>query len=223
MTVLSMSGQDLNAALQQFLAAIDRLLARNPAISTPFRELLPRSPFRITAPTALQPSLPVENAWLPCLAVARQDRDTVIVEIAQLLDVLTPSLRWRQNPNYRQAPPDDRFLANYGYAEICGAFGLIPASALKLGVLLLGSDTCYPPHQHPAEEIYLPLHPAFWQRGAAEVAAESWQERDPGSVIHHPPLMPHATRTGRGVLAAIYLWRGDLATDARLQGREIQG
>ncbi|MET1028094.1 MAG: dimethylsulfonioproprionate lyase family protein [Dongiaceae bacterium] len=222
MAALSMSGQALNAALQQFLAAIDRLLARNPAASAPFRPLLPRDRIGLTASIEIEPSLPVQNFWLPALSTAKQDRDGVIVEIAQTLEVLTPSLRWRQNPNYRQAPPDARFLANYGYAEICGELGLIPTPDLKLGVLVLGPDTCYPAHQHPAEEIYLPLHAAFWQRGDEEVAAKSWQTRPAGAVIHHPSQMPHATRTGDSVLAAIYLWRGELATNARLQRREIR-
>jgi hypothetical protein len=82
---------------------------------------------------------------------------------------------------------------------------------LRLGLLLLGPDTLYPPHHHPAEEIYLPLSPGHWWR-----AGEDWREQPAGAVIHHPPMCGHATESGRAPLAAIYLWRGEIVTAARI-------
>jgi hypothetical protein len=35
-------------------------------------------------------------------------------------------------------------------------------------------------------------------------------------VIHHAPNVHHATRAGTSALLAIYLWRGELATHAKL-------
>jgi hypothetical protein len=35
-------------------------------------------------------------------------------------------------------------------------------------------------------------------------------------VIHHAPNVRHATRAGTAALLAIYLWRGELATHAKL-------
>jgi hypothetical protein len=70
----------------------------------------------------------------------------------------------------------------------------------------------YPAHRHPAEEIYLTLQPAFWQHGDSG----PWLRQSSGAVIHHPSMLAHAMRTDTEALVALYLWRGDLATPARL-------
>jgi hypothetical protein len=135
--------------------------------------------------------------------------------LARTLAELAPALAWIQNPNYRRAPPSEGFLANYGYAVIAGPESPVPALArhadLALGILLLGPHTEYPAHQHPAEEVYIPLGAAQWR-----IATGKWEWRPPGAAIHHPPNIVHATRTGDAPLAALYLWTGDLATNARL-------
>jgi quercetin dioxygenase-like cupin family protein len=118
---------------------------------------------------------------------------------------------WRQNPNYRANPPSAGFLDNYGYLECVGPEAPVPTDNLRLGLLLLGPATLYPPHQHPAEEIYLPLGPGRWWR-----AGDSWRELTAGAVIHHPPLCGHATESGAEALAAIYLWRGAIARAAEI-------
>jgi len=88
-------------------------------------------------------------------------------------------------------------------------------AAFAAGLLMLGSSTLYARHNHPAEEIYLPLAgTALWQRGDAP-----WRPVPPGRPIHHPPDLPHATRTGGAPLLALYFWRGEIGTRARLGGR----
>jgi hypothetical protein len=53
---------------------------------------------------------------------------------------------------------------------------------------------------------------AEWQQGDA-----GWQERTPGTVIHHASEEPHAMRSGAQPLLALYLWRSnDLNQKARL-------
>jgi hypothetical protein len=118
---------------------------------------------------------------------------------------------WRQNPNYRAHPPSGDFLDNYGYLECAGPEAPVRVSGLRLGLLLLGPGTLYPAHQHPAEEIYLPLGPGRWWR-----AGDDWREQPAGAVIHHPPMCPHATESGGAPLAAIYLWRGQIAPAAEI-------
>jgi quercetin dioxygenase-like cupin family protein len=145
--------------------------------------------------------------------------------LAGHLRALGPSLRWTQNPNYRRRPPDPAFLENYGYAAIAGpaadghseaARPLVAADALAVGVLLLGPATHYPAHHHPASEIYCIVSgDAEWRRGDAP-----WRRKPPGAVVHHAPNLSHATRAGVEPLLAIYLWRGDLATHARLFGED---
>jgi hypothetical protein len=128
------------------------------------------------------------------------------------LAALGPSLRWVQNPNYVAAPPSSDFLENYGYAVLAGPGGLMASEELALGLLMLGPGIHYPTHRHPAVEIYVPAAgEAEWQKGE-----EPWRREPPGAVIRHESMMPHATRTLAEPLLAAYLWRGDLATHARI-------
>jgi len=134
------------------------------------------------------------------------------------LETLGPWLSWAQNPNYQRVPPDPSFLDNYGYAVIAGPVDGPPALAvdprLAVGVLLLGPRAHYPLHAHPAIEIYYTLTAgAEWWRGDGP-----WRQEPAGAVVHHAPNVRHATRAGASPLLAIYLWRGDLATHARLTG-----
>lgn len=221
MVAESMSRPAAIAALQELRTAIDRLLAQNPAAAAPFRDLL--SGIALDAVSGAEMSedkaseaLPVLRFWRDCIAGSQAGWNAAVSQAAASLVALTSLLHWQQNPNYRRNPPDEGFLAHYGYTEICGPKGLLSPSGLRFGVLLLGPDTCYPAHRHPAEEIYLPLQAALWQGGEADIAAGQWHERPAGSFIHHPPMMPHATRTTDRALAAFYLWRGEVTINARL-------
>ena len=154
--------------------------------------------------------LPVLRDWDRALAGAP-------IAIRPLLAALGPALIWTRNPNYR-GRPNPRFLANYGYGVSLGpaerrARPLVDDASASMGLLMLGPDVAYPRHRHPAEEIYSPLSgTAWWQRGDAP-----WRRVQPGTAIHHPPGLPHATRTGGDPLVALYLWRGEIATPARLE------
>ncbi len=154
--------------------------------------------------------LPVLRDWDRALAASP-------VPLRSLLAVLGPALAWTRNPNYR-GRPNPRFLANYGYGVILGppdrrARPLIDDASASMGLLMLGPDIEYPRHHHPAEEIYIPLAgTAWWRRGDGP-----WHRVPPGTAIHHPSGMPHATRTGGEPLVALYLWRGEIGTHARLE------
>jgi hypothetical protein len=78
---------------------------------------------------------------------------------------------------------------------------------------LLGPDTLYTSHAHGAAEPYLVLAgTATWQRDR-----DFCEERAPGTAIHHPRRLPHATLTRAEPLLAPYLWWGaDLRDPARL-------
>jgi hypothetical protein len=158
------------------------------------------------------PSLPVLKRLPEALTVARE----AVPDLAEPLHGMLPALRWTQNPNYRRRPPSSDFLARYGYAQFAGPVdvpSLMTSERLALGVLMLGPGTVYPAHAHPAEEIYLPLTPARWQRGE-----ESWRERRAGDLVHHPSGLVHATEAGKLPLLALYLWLGDLGTAAKILG-----
>ena len=104
------------------------------------------------------------------------------------------------------------FLENSGSAVLAGPGGLVPSEALALGILLLGPGTHYPSHNHPAVEIYVVLSgEAEWQKGR-----EAWRREPPGTVIRHDSMVTHAARALAEPLLAAYVWRGDLATHARI-------
>lgn len=158
--------------------------------------------------------LTVSRVW----ATSLQAANGIPRALVTALETLGPRLSWAQNPNYRRLPPDPSFLDNYGYAVIAGPTEGPPALAadprLAVGVLLLGPHAHYPLHSHPAIEIYYPLTAgAEWWCGDGP-----WRPEPAGAVIHHAPNVRHATRAGASALLAIYLWRGDLATHARLTG-----
>jgi hypothetical protein len=141
------------------------------------------------------------NAALPETALAAR--------IAQA----APLFRWRQNPNYTTDSMGSAFMANYGYVEFAGPKdALFRAADIRVGLLLLGPGLHYPLHAHPAEEIYYPLtESGLWRRGD-----ESWRAVPAGQAIHHTPMMPHETKATDGTLLALYCWRGDTVTEARL-------
>jgi hypothetical protein len=158
------------------------------------------------------PSLPVLKRLPEALTAARE----AVPDLAEPLHKMLPALRWTQNPNYRRRPPSSDFLARYGYAQFAGPPdlpSLRTSERLALGVLMLGPGTVYPAHAHPAEELYLPLTPARWQRGE-----ENWRERRAGDLVHHPSGLVHATEAGKLPLLALYLWLGDLGTAAKIHG-----
>ena len=155
-----------------------------------------------------QPSTLQVLGWLAdaCAAGPPETR-----EVLDRLLALSPRLAWAQT--YTAADIGGSFLDRYGWTELIGRRGPVASDRIAAGFLLLGPDTEYPAHSHDAEEIYLPLSGvAAWQRGT-----EAWRERRPNAPIHHPSGMPHAMRTAREPLLALYLWRGgDLTEKSRL-------
>lgn len=139
--------------------------------------------------------------------------------LADTLGPLLPLVHWGQSPGYVADPPNATFLAGYAHATLLGSgYGrpvtAEPAARVAVGLLLLGPHVHYPPHEHPADEVYVPLAPARWSDQTLNNAV-----RPPGDVLHHPPGHPHAMRTGDTPLLALYVWRGDIATPARIHAR----
>lgn len=210
-------------ALQRFLTAFGDALTAAAATAGPATAGAVREFVTLTRSIDAAADRPDAGASLGRVEVCRfLDRALELASraappaLVSALAVLAPSLSWTQNPNYRRRPPEAAFLDNYGYAVIVGPAGgphaLAADPRLALGVLLLGPHTHYPLHAHPAVEVYYTLtSDGEWWRGDGP-----WRCEPPGSAIHHPPNVRHATRAGDTPLLALYLWRGDLATPARL-------
>jgi Dimethlysulfonioproprionate lyase len=199
--------------LGALLAACSLLLAGDPA-AAPFAAALATIDPERALPDAPPASLPVLRWWDDCLA---ETPPAALGQVARALGSLRPSLAFTQNPNYVASPPSPTFLERYGYAVLAGPpsgpAALVPHPALAFGVLLLGPETRYPTHVHPAAELYLPLGRAHWSAGGRPLV-----ERPAGVPIVHVPNEPHATRTAGTPLAALYVWLGELETAAQILG-----
>lgn len=137
--------------------------------------------------------------------------------LAEGLACINDLLQWTHTDTYVAAPPHEHFLERYAHATILGsnratAVVVDASCTAAVGVLLLGPDNQYPHHQHPADEVYVPLTHAEWSSGTAE----SYLDRQPGTVLHHEPLQPHAVQTHGSSLLTLYLWTGDTTTSAWL-------
>lgn len=99
------------------------------------------------------------------------------------------------------------FVDELAVGALVGPGAPRPAEALALGLFVQGPHTVYPPHAHPAEEVYAVLtgEPAF-QSGAGA----PFTPRPAGSIVRHPGDVAHAIETGESPLLAVYAWRGDI-------------
>jgi len=123
---------------------------------------------------------------------------------ARLADI-AHRLDWREAE--REMPKS--FVGRYCFAIIVGPDGMIKDDRFNFGTYLQARDTFYPSHRHEAVELYLPLSgTAHWQRGD-----EAFQPVRPGTLIHHPTYLPHATATLADPLLAIWSWTGNLSFD----------
>lgn len=134
--------------------------------------------------------------------------------LARALAALLPAIHVTRSKSYLAKPPSNDFSENYGYGVICGPGGgpptLIQDTHIAFGLMFLGPKTHYPLHHHPADELYYTVTgPSFWRAGEAD-----WTQRGIDEIIHHPPWMPHATLSAERPLVLLYIWEGDLDTDA---------
>jgi Dimethlysulfonioproprionate lyase len=152
-------------------------------------------------------ALPVLR-WLPQALEHSPDFSTPLLAA---LGRCAPLMAWKQT--YTALQVNAEFLDNYGWSALIGPGGPLNSDRIACGFLLLGPDTHYPRHRHPAEEIYVLLSgTAAWQQGE-----QGWQQRAAGSLIEHHSEQPHSMRTGPAPMLAMYLWRGSgLRTDSRL-------
>jgi hypothetical protein len=129
------------------------------------------------------------------------------------LSALAPHLRWTQTASYVRDPPSAAFLDRYAHATLAGPPDGRPSSRdvagqAAVGVVMLGPAVEYPPHRHPAEEIYLPLGPAGWVHDHHR----DYRTEPAGCLLHHTPWQAHGMLTGDQPLLALYVWTGDVTT-----------
>lgn len=183
---------DARPISQAHAAQLRRLAARLP----PVREV---QPSRVPIQTACEAELGSFGDEAP---------------LARALVELLPAIHITRSASYLANPPSSDFGANYGYGIICGPDGgpptLIQDAEVAFGLMFLGPRTHYPLHHHPADELYYTVTgPSFWRAGNAD-----WVRRGIDEIIHHPSWLPHATLSAERPLVLLYIWEGDLNTDA---------
>jgi quercetin dioxygenase-like cupin family protein len=203
------------ASLQQMLREILEILATAASRDAipPARLALVRQHLqRIDQPeyTAVIQRRPVQS--LPVCRYLQGLLDVAEPRLGGALGQLLLGLCWVQNPNYTAGQMPRGFLENYGYSELIGGRGLVQDEAFALGLLLLGPHTLYPPHHHPADEIYYTVagQATWWQRDGP------WIARYDGSLVDHPSGVVHAMRTADTPVLLLYCWWGEVGVAARL-------
>jgi gentisate 1,2-dioxygenase len=92
---------------------------------------------------------------------------------------------------------------NIAFAEIVGPAAPFRSDSVCLGLTLIGPETLYPAHRHPAIELYYVVAGiATWTLVGVS------QDNPPGTFILHPSQAIHAMRTHAEPLLAIYSWSG---------------
>jgi len=113
--------------------------------------------------------------------------------------------RWTEF--YRETPWSQPFLGSFATGECIGSVGRFESNAITLGLFVLGPDTLYPAHAHPAEEFYIVVAgEAEFQKGAKSEFVNKRKD----DAIFHASDVSHAIRTTSQPMLAVYGWRGQL-------------
>ena len=188
--------QELLSATAEYLRTFEPLAEFADAFGTTARALHP------------QPNDTVPFVQPPDGPAFVRSQEPVQISLLAALWAAKAELIWRKNPTYI----DVEFLHRYAYTELLGPFGLIHHGSVSAGLLYLAPQTFYPPHAHPAEEVYhLISGRSVWQQGG-----QPSRDCVSGARIHHASGVAHCMRSGEEPLLALYLWRGDLQSPALL-------
>ena len=114
-------------------------------------------------------------------------------------------VRWTEF--YEEDSWSKAFLNEFANGEGIGPDGSLYHGHIILGLFILGPETTYPAHAHPAEEFYIVLNgnPKF------KIGVNSeFEPKKPGEVVLHHSDMSHSIRSSNAPFYAIFGWRGDI-------------
>ena len=135
------------------------------------------------------------------LEVALQPGNSSTADLLAAIRPVACDLPWR----YSYAKRDDApgLEDNMAFAEIIGPEAPFESDRVCFGLTLIGPETLYPAHEHPAIELY------YVVAGTATWTADGVSSRNaPGAFILHPSQVVHAMQTHREPLLAVYSWSG---------------
>lgn len=126
-----------------------------------------------------------------------------LADVARATRPAMGALPWHYH--YPAHDGDEDLGANIAFAEFAGPMGSLHITHARLGFTLIGPETFYPMHAHPAVELYLVVagHATWQVPGDARLVP-------PGGFVLHRTGQPHAMQTHGEPLLAVYAWQGDL-------------
>jgi Dimethlysulfonioproprionate lyase len=143
--------------------------------------------------------LPVCRYLDAVLDHARSQPDP-IGPLASAFAAIEPRLSWKTRAGAKGQ--GEQFLNGHANATIGGSEGLEIRPDVWIGVSLMAPHVRYPDHRHPPEEVYVVLSGGEWRQGSGE-----WHAPGIGGLVHNPPDIVHAMRSGESPLLALwFLW-----------------
>jgi len=192
--------------LQVFLSAAEAAVSQSCRGAGPVAAVADRifTALQVPSASAAQPRsgrLPVCRHLDIALDHARSQPDP-IGPLASAFAAIEQGLGWKTRAGAEAQ--GEQFLNGHANATIVGSEGLEIRPDVWIGVSLMAPQLRYPDHRHPPEEVYVVLSGGEWRQGSGE-----WHAPGIGGLVHNPPNIVHAMRSGESPLLALwFLWIG---------------
>jgi len=202
MIMTTPDAQDLRILLAALRAHFEAGYSRGDAVGDEIRKVSAALDRVDGEPREFQPTRHPLVQHLPAVLTSTR---THAPEVASVLEPIAELLPWRYGYQSRVDAPG--LESSMGWAELVGPEAPFRSREVCFGLTLIGPRSYYPPHHHPAIELYAVLagHPDW-------TAGERTATQPPGAYILHPANIVHAMRTGEEPLLAIYSWTGDVVS-----------
>lgn len=162
--------------------------------------------------SVLQSDLPVQITEERSVNGLRHAQDVLsanvpsdLIELYQAARNAFDHVRWTDF--YEEDSWSKSFLEEFANGEGIGPDGKLYHRSIILGLFILGPETTYPGHAHPAEEFYIVLtgNPQF----KVGVNSEFEPMRSGEIILHHSDIS-HSIRSSSIPFYAIFGWRGEI-------------
>ena len=142
---------------------------------------------------------PITAQLSGCLARGPESTTNLRGAIADL----APSLHWRRAPSLAG---QGAFSRRHAYCELVGPSARVPSDRIKVGLFLMSANTVYPPHEHPAIELYLPLS------GPVRFGLDFKPPRirAPGRFVTIGAWKPHVIESLEHTVLMAWAWSGEI-------------
>ena len=117
--------------------------------------------------------------------------------LAAAFAALDRQLAWKRRQS--ADPANSAFWNGHANAMILGPGGLEDRADVWIGATVMAPGVTYADHDHPPEEIYLPLAAGEWWN-----AEMDWTDPGPEGVIYNPPGILHKMRAGTAPFLALW-------------------